>query len=141
MKKLFAGLAGALVLAMTACGGGGAGGSVPGDAIQGKVSLPGGSAKGTQVIACTLEGDTCNLGGTAEAGSDGSYRITGLKSSQKYVVLGLLDTNNDGEPDYGGVYGGSTNPTQVSPPKGDVNFTLSAGSSQSQSLRPQSLGR
>ncbi|GEM85759.1 hypothetical protein [Meiothermus granaticius] len=134
MKQLFAVLAGALVVAMTACGGGGAGGGVPDDAIQGRVSLLGGSAKGTQVIACTLEGDTCNLGGTAEAGSDGSYRIPGLKSGQKYVVLGLLDADNDGQPDYGGVYGGPSNPTQVSPPKGGVDFTLSAGSSQS--LRP-----
>jgi len=122
-----------LVLAMTACGGG-SGGSVPGDAIQGKVSLPGGSAKGTQVIACTLEGDNCNMGGTAEAGTDGSYRITGLKSSLKYVVLGVLDADGDGQPDYGGVYGSASNPSQISPPKGNVDFTLSAGSSQSLSL-------
>lgn len=121
-RRLYAGLAVGLAVVMTACGGGV---SLPGDVIQGKVTRTGGSAAGTLVIACNVA-DECQTGGTAQAAADGNYRISGLKQGQQYVILALLDVNGDEQPDYGGVYGTANEPTPVTPPKTDVNFSLSA---------------
>ncbi|MER3443798.1 MAG: hypothetical protein C4333_06640 [Meiothermus sp.] len=100
-------------------------GSVGGGGISGKVSRAGGgSAGGTTVIACLVE-DECATHSEAKAGSDGSYTVGNLSDGKSYVVVGLLDTNKDGEPDYVGWYESvEKEPTVVKAPKSGVNFQL-----------------
>ncbi|RIH83581.1 hypothetical protein Mterra_02238 [Calidithermus terrae] len=119
-KLAFAGIAVAAMAVLAGCTGG-----VGGGGISGKVSRAGGgSAGGATVVACLVD-DDCDTYSEAKAGSDGSYTVGKLGDGKGYVVLGLLDTNKDGEADYLGWYESvEEDPTVVKAPKSGVNFQL-----------------
>jgi hypothetical protein len=110
-----------LLLALAACGSRGGVGS---GEISGRVSLSGGSAAGTQVIACCVADECATMGQTTASG-DGGYRITGLRDGEDYVVLGFLSTDGDEEAEYAGWYERvDREPTLVRPPRTGVDFQL-----------------
>ncbi|WP_147372620.1 hypothetical protein [Calidithermus terrae] len=141
-KALAKGLAAASMAGvLAACGGGG---GASGGEIQGSVRAPaGGSAAGSRVIACFVEGNQCNAQSpntrATVVGANGAYNLS-LAAGQ-YVVLAIKDVDGSGSltaGDYGGIYTEGGKVVAVSPPKAGVNIQMEVLTEDS-GLRAQGL--
>ncbi|MFC4454259.1 hypothetical protein [Deinococcus sonorensis] len=99
--------------------------------ISGEIRA-GADVKGAVVVACVMNGDTCDASTQREttietSGLSGTYRLDGLKAGQPYTLYGWKDVNGDETVNSGdliGMYSDNQPGTTVTVPNTAAGFTL-----------------